>query len=453
MPNTMAVAVSIFSALAIVAAHVPIIAAAGTAAAPNSLWHCVHANGSATASCFGGGPHAINSTDATEVLQAALSSSASSLLIDDIGRPWVVRPLFLTNASNMAIELQPGVHILARQDFFHGKKDSLLQISRGRNLTINGNGALLQMRRDDYAQPPRGTCPSCSNYSKAEWRTGIWLQQSDGVTLRRLNVVESGGDGMYVVDSNNTYVVDSVFDRNYRQGMSVVAAVNLTVERTVFSNTAGTAPAAGVDLEPDCPHDHMVNISFIDCTSTRNAGGGFQLYFGAYSHANEGTPAPFSVRLKNMQITGGGRYGFGFGGEGNSSHGTVSVEDSVVQGPASSAVSIFRHSGRSFAKFTNCRFIDSCGTTRADPDSYGRSCAPIALSLSRGVTSGGNVSFSNCQVVDSTKRPWLIASPGFAGVTATGMVVKNPHGCTTENLKVPATCELGGGAEKTSQPE
>ena len=88
----------------------------------------------------------------------------------------------------------------------------------------NGNGALLQMRRDDYAQPPRGTCPACGNYSKAEWRCGIWLQQSDGVTLRGLTVIESGGDGIMILGGSldranpiptlNTHIVDCVFDRN-----------------------------------------------------------------------------------------------------------------------------------------------------------------------------------------------------------------------------------------------
>jgi hypothetical protein len=184
----------------------------------------------------------------------------------------------------------------------------------------------------------------------------------------------------------------------------------------------------------------MVNISFIDCASTGNAGGGFQIYLGAYSNHAKGTPAPFSVLLKNMQITGGGRYGFGFGKL--SARGSVTVEDSVVQGSSSSAVSIFHHGGlNSSTTFKNCRFIDTCGRSRADPDSYGRACAPIALSLSSDFNSGGNVSFSECEVVDNIKRPWLIASPGFTDVSATGMVVKNPHGCTTENLKVPATCE------------
>ncbi len=186
-----------------------------------SLLHghrCV-VDGRATASCFGS-----NETDATEILQAALSSNVSNLLIDDIGRPWIVRPLFLSQVTDMVIEFQPRVHILARQDWFHGSQDSLLRITQATNLTINGNGALLQMRRDDYAQPPRGTCPTCSNYSKAEWRCGIWLQQSDGVTLRGLTVVESGGDGIMILGGSlgradpiptlNTHIVDCVFDRN-----------------------------------------------------------------------------------------------------------------------------------------------------------------------------------------------------------------------------------------------
>jgi hypothetical protein len=272
--------------------------------------------GRATASCFGSS----NTTDATETLQAALSSNASHLVIDDIGYPWIVRPLFLSGVTDMIIELQPRVHILARQDWFHGPQDSLLKISQAKNLTINGNGALLQMRRDDYAQPPRGTCSSCRNYSKAEWRCGVWLQQSDGVTLRGLTVIESGGDGIMIVGGSlgrsdhipslNTHIVDCVFDRNYRQGMSVISAINLTVHNTIFSNTAGTAPAAGVDLEPDYPHEGMVNITFTDCSCVGNAGGGFQIYLGTYNASAE----PYSVSLTNMQINGGGAFGFGFGG-------------------------------------------------------------------------------------------------------------------------------------------
>jgi hypothetical protein len=93
------------------AAKVPLTSAAA----------CV-VDGRATASCFGGGPHGVSSTDATSVLQSALSSNASYLLIDDISKPWVVRPLFLSLATDMVVELQPAVHILAKQNEFHGNQ-------------------------------------------------------------------------------------------------------------------------------------------------------------------------------------------------------------------------------------------------------------------------------------------------------------------------------------------
>ena len=37
---------------------------------------------------------------------------------------------------------------------------------------------------------------------------------------------------------------------NHRQGISVISAVGLLVEDTVMRGTNGTAPEAGVDIEP-----------------------------------------------------------------------------------------------------------------------------------------------------------------------------------------------------------
>jgi hypothetical protein len=187
---------------------------------------------------------------------------------------------------------------------------------------------------------------------------------------------------------------------------------------------------AGVDLEPDTPAEDIINVTFTDCASVGNAGGGFQIYLGAYNVSAR----PFSVTLKNVQITGGGQFGFGFGGISQGVRGTITVEDSSVQGVPGSAVEFFRHKGlQSSASFTNCRFLDSCGSKPT--------CSPIYLQLSPGVATGGNVSFADCVVVDDVKRPWLTATPGYTDVTATGMVVQNPNGCTTENLKLPATCK------------
>jgi hypothetical protein len=135
-------------------------------------------DGVARVTCFG----PFNVSDSTSMLQAALSSNASKVIIEKSpsGGPWFVRPLYVTRC-NQVLVFEEGVHIMAKRDEFHGLYDTLLGINSVHNLTIWGNGAILQMRRDDYAVPSRGTCPSCAPYSKAEWRMGIGLRGSSSI--------------------------------------------------------------------------------------------------------------------------------------------------------------------------------------------------------------------------------------------------------------------------------
>ena len=84
---------------------------------------CVDRNGAAAASCFG-----FDRSDSTDILHAAFASGASLLTIDSVRRggksqPWIVRPLIL-NVSNIAIQLDADVTILAKRDEFHGLGDS-----------------------------------------------------------------------------------------------------------------------------------------------------------------------------------------------------------------------------------------------------------------------------------------------------------------------------------------
>ena len=118
-----------------------------------------------------------------DMLQAALSSNASTVIIDKnpSGDPWFVRPLHVTS-SNQLLVFEEGAHIMAKRDEFHGLFDTLLTVNSIHNLTIEGRGAVLQMRRDDYAVPSRGTCPSCAPYAKAEWRMGIGLHNASLIT-------------------------------------------------------------------------------------------------------------------------------------------------------------------------------------------------------------------------------------------------------------------------------
>ena len=132
---------------------------------------------------------------------------------------------------------------------------------------------------------------------------GILLSGCYDVELSKLHIHHCCTDGLYVAERGNwspnydnyTFkvtqrltVTDCVFDRNARQGMSIIQLRYATFTRCIFSNTGYTglygshAPAAGVDIEPNYVHDDPTgvakgdhstgNITFTDCQFINNHG-------------------------------------------------------------------------------------------------------------------------------------------------------------------------------------
>ena len=65
--------------------------------------------------------------------------------------------------------------------------------------------------------------------------------------------------------------------------MSVISAADMLVLNTTFSNTNGTSPQHGVDLEPDSSTEpsnplRLENLTFRDCRAINNSGAGFGGY-------------------------------------------------------------------------------------------------------------------------------------------------------------------------------
>lgn len=236
--------------------------------------------------------------DATKALQAAIDSGADRVVVENLGRPWIVEPIVL--ADNQEIVFEEGVEVLAKKGAFHGPTDSLFRAHLKQNITLTGYGATLRMRRDDYAGP---------GYKKAEWRHVLDLRSCTGVRIRGLTLAESGGDGIYLgtaragVPNKDIYIKDVVCDRNYRQGISVIHAENLLIEDCVLSNTAGTAPQAGIDFEPNRPDERVVNCTLRRCVSRNNAGSGFLASLRPLTASSE----PVSLRFEQCRSEGDGQ--------------------------------------------------------------------------------------------------------------------------------------------------
>ena len=102
-----------------------------------------------------------------------------------------------------------------------------------------------------------------SEYVRGEWRMGISLglprsrvrlnnetayALCQDILIQGLSIEQSGGDAIIVEQCQRVHIADVNADGNYRQGMSVIGAKDMLVERCNFSNTCASQPAA--DLQP-----------------------------------------------------------------------------------------------------------------------------------------------------------------------------------------------------------
>jgi len=213
-----------------------------------------------------------DSTDSTDAIQSAINSGAGTVIVPYTGREWMVRPLRLV--SNQVIVFEPGVVVLAKKGEFHGMRDCLLSGDELGDVTIRGYGATLRMRKPDYAG---------SGYSTSEFRHVLSLRGSSRVRVEGLSLESSGGDGIYLgpteddrrIGCADVTIQDCVCRDNHRQGISVLSAERLTISNCLFVGTRGTAPQAGIDLEPSHPKDLMVDVVVRYCQAVGNAGSGF----------------------------------------------------------------------------------------------------------------------------------------------------------------------------------
>ena len=227
--------------------------------------------------------------DSTAFIQKAFDSGARRLILDRQSGPWVTLPLKMR--SNTELVIEPGVELVAKRGEYKGLRDYLLELPYCTNVTIRGGvGSTLRMWKKDYQGP---------DYKHGEWRYALRIFHCENVLVEGLTIVESGGDGIGVTGKNIT-IRKCVCDRNHRQGISVFSAENLLIEDTVLSNTDGTAPMAGIDIEPDSNTECLVNVVVRNCTAFGNTGNGFEMYLNQL----DDTSSPVDILFENCHSIG-----------------------------------------------------------------------------------------------------------------------------------------------------
>ncbi len=244
----------------------------------------------------------------------------------------------------------------------------------------------------------------------------------------------SGGDGIYLGSTSahpyceEVIIHDVICRDHHRQGISVISAVNLLIEDCVLSDTDGTAPEAGIDLEPNSSNEKFVNVVVRNCRMENNSGAGILLYPVNLNEESE----PLSIRFERCTIKGGKDAGIGIGGlKDNGPKGTVEfIECSVEDTDKCGAYIYDKSPDAALVRFVKCTWKN---VARKDPKSEFR--VPLMLHAFRkkyAQTQGG-VEFSDCFVFDNHTRPVFSVKSDKGARKVNGTIrVENPKGVRAE---------------------
>lgn len=421
------------------------IAGCGSVPAPPPSHDCEHPPaGFAFADCYAGG---YNATDSTAAVAGALADIGRATVVIPAlpgGAAWPVLPLHLNGATAMdrVVVLAEGAVLQAKRGAYHGLADALVSVDGGKNISFCGlgsSGATLRMWRSDYN--------NSHLYNHSEHRHGISIWNTAGVALDHITVELTGGDGIYVHGVTDLDITNVVASDNYRQGMSITDAARVRVRNATFAGTDGTAPRAGVDLEPNVATDALSDISFSNCTFADNAGAGMQLWLGKLNASS----APISVSVVDCAVTGGRSAGFMVGGARQGLRGNVSFARCSVSGSAGPGLALSAKSaGGPLVLFSGGSIAHTAAAT-----TLGNTAAPVELvggDRTWGTALGGLV-LEHTFVEDDADpaRPWLLSTqgtpPGTSNVSVVNVTVsplsgRHGAGCTA-NLSQPLSgCDL-----------
>lgn len=202
-------------------------------------------------------------TDDTAAIQTAIDEIAGTggtvfvpdgtYMVNAEARNW------LTLKSDMTLKLSTGATLRAiptRRSYY-----AILSIAGVSNVAVVGG--TLEGEREGHLG------------KSGEWGVGIRIDRgAHHITVREVTAKKMWGDGFYVQGAADVALCSITADDNRRQGLSIIDVDGLVVTSSVFTNTRGTRPSSGIDLEPDRASQRITNVRIQNSEFLGNAGAG-----------------------------------------------------------------------------------------------------------------------------------------------------------------------------------
>lgn len=208
-------------------------------------------------------------SDDTAAINAAIKSlPASGGTISLPSARYLIDPrISIQMRSNVRLKLAPDAVLVAMAT--SEEREAVIRIDSVTDAQVEG-GQIVGNRYDGLG-------------TTGEWGHGIFVRGSSRVTIRDMRIVDCWGDGVSIganaraVPSDDVALVNVRSIGNRRQGLSIGRSRNVLVSGGEYSDTKGTKPASGIDIEPDAPGEAR-NITIDGVIASGNEGYGIQVY-------------------------------------------------------------------------------------------------------------------------------------------------------------------------------
>ncbi len=251
-------------------------------------------------------------TDDTAAIQAAVNQVG-----DTGGTVLVPAGTYMINAldsvdlkSNMTLKMDTGATLKA----IPNGAGTYAMINVLNVTNVNIVGGTVQGERHQHLTPCDDVLltsnPSNQNCF-GQWGMGFWIGNASNLYIEGVTAREMWGDGFYVAgaypQSSNVNFYSVVADDNRRQGSSIENVNGMVIVDSVFKNTRGHWPMAGIDMEPYQSNQVVKNVQIINSQFANNYSTGIKQY---------GSNETSNLTVKGNS-TSGGFFGIYFNGARN----------------------------------------------------------------------------------------------------------------------------------------
>lgn len=263
------------------------------------------------------------------------------------------------------------------------------------------NGKLFLLENIENAVIKNGTLIGDMDTPTTEYWAGINVLSSNNIVLENLIIKDFHGDGITLseystseIPTENVVIRNCFIDGSYRNGISLIAVNNVDIGGCIISNTSGTSPQSGIDIEPNRAYQTCNEIFIHDCFFEQNASSGIAIDY-------HNSPSEISVMISNCTFKGGQRpFRIRDNSNETTTTGFIKINNCICDGITDRLIEVYGHYNDKFPvyfdniKAINCT-VDSSSSVQNKSMIYVHNDDLDGSNITQGLYFN-NIDFENC---------------------------------------------------------